>query len=303
MSRTSNPGESPMPDPSLRPTTDPADQPVRSDQPNPSDAPDRPTQPRTPAVSNASLKQRLAGGWNVPDATSRRAPISHEASSVPIVERRHQSYRHAETTRLRSTATFGTDNLAKWDRLLAKGLITGPISQLNVQAYMQWLMVLAHFGHRVLTGRFDPAAAPMPTPEDLYRKATAEELDNFRRSILTTVAIRVKRPKRSSTRRQGAGSRQGRPSIRRSRQEPCSRVRRSTSCTFRTSPGTRFRTGISWGATPRGVSESFVGRVRSRPNARRAFRMRLRAATSSTRERSTAVSTGRTVDPCCFCAN
>lgn len=188
MSRTSLPGESPMPDPSLRPTTDPADQPVRSDQPNPSDAPDRPTQPRTPAVSNASLKQRLAGGWNVPDATSRRAPISHEASSVPIVERRHQSYRHAETTRLRSTATFGTDNLAKWDRLLAKGLITGPISQLNAQAYMQWLMVLAHFGHRVLSGRFDPATAPMPTPEDLYRKATAEELDNFRRSILTTVA-------------------------------------------------------------------------------------------------------------------
>ena len=72
-------------------------------------------------ASPASARTKRAPDAETPEKpVVRRAPPSREKSSVPIVERKGQSFEAARVFRERSRATFGTDNLADWELFLAR---------------------------------------------------------------------------------------------------------------------------------------------------------------------------------------
>ena len=124
----------------------------------------------------------------------RRAPPSREKSSVPIVERKGQSFEAARVFRERSRASFGTDNLADWELFLARAEAHVPLSQVELAAYAQMKLALADFALKVLSGRVKPGEKKdLPKPEDLYRAATAESLDAVRRRILEGIRFHRKR--------------------------------------------------------------------------------------------------------------
>ena len=214
----------------------------------------RPTEDAAPAGRRGSCDEK---------PTVRRAPPSHEKSSVAIVERKGQSYEAAALRRERSRASFGTDNLADWERFLARAEALVPLSQVELSAYAQMKLVLADYALRVLSGRVKPAdKKDLPKPDELYRAATPEGLDAVRRRILEGVRFYRKR----SAKRAG---------------------KRPRTATF--------------SAAPRpGGSESCAGRGRSRPSAPNGFRTPSAARKSIMREPSTDASAGRTGGPSSF---
>lgn len=145
----------------------------------------RPTEDAAPAGRRGSCDEK---------PTVRRAPPSHEKSSVAIVERKGQSYEAAALRRERSRASFGTDNLADWERFLARAEALVPLSQVELSAYAQMKLVLADYALRILSGRVKPAdKKDLPKPDELYRAATPEGLDAVRRRILEGVRFYRKR--------------------------------------------------------------------------------------------------------------
>lgn len=120
----------------------------------------------------------------------RKAPVTRERSSVPIFERRNQTYDQAVLHRRRSSATFGTDNMGEWERLLTRGTTAKPLSQLEITAMSQWQLVLANFALDVLSGKIDASdRKALPKPDQLYRRATQQSLDAARRRLLASIAL------------------------------------------------------------------------------------------------------------------
>ena len=146
-------------------------------------------------ASPVSARTKRAPDAETPEKpVVRRAPPSREKSSVPIVERKGQSFEAARVFRERSRATFGTDNLADWELFLARAEAHVPLSQVELAAYAQMQLALADYALKVLSGRVTPGEKKdLPKPEDLYRAASAESLDAVRRRILEGIRFHRKR--------------------------------------------------------------------------------------------------------------
>lgn len=97
--------------------------------------------PETPGADDSAQATRAPDAENSEKPVVRRAPPSREKSSVPIIERKGQSFEAARVFRERSRATFGTDNLADWELFLARAEAHVPLSQVELAAYAQMQLV------------------------------------------------------------------------------------------------------------------------------------------------------------------
>ena len=150
--------------------------------------------PETPGADDSAQATRAPDAENSEKPVVRRAPPSREKSSVPIIERKGQSFEAARVFRERSRASFGTDNLADWELFLARAEAHVPLSQVELAAYAQMKLALADYALKVLSGRVKPGEKKdLPKPEELYRAASAESLDAVRRRILEGIRFHRKR--------------------------------------------------------------------------------------------------------------
>lgn len=166
--------------------------------------------PETPGADDSAQATRAPDAENSEKPVVRRAPPSREKSSVPIIERKGQSFEAARVFRERSRASFGTDNLADWELFLARAEAHVPLSQVELAAYAQMKLALADYALKVLSGRVKPGEKKdLPKPEELYRAASAESLDAVRRRILEGIRFHRKRAqKRAKKLPEGDAARQ-----------------------------------------------------------------------------------------------